>query len=80
MTCALAGTTRGISIAGQIPGSETDSESLRLLRPTLLSLAGYFNTSSVSQEAVQLLQVGFTPHDHPHMMQASYLEGTVSVS
>ena len=57
---ACAGATKGISIAGPIPGAEPDSESLRLLRPTLLSLAGYFNTSSVSQEAVQLL-VGITP-------------------
>ena len=53
-----AGVTKGISIAGPISGAEADAESLRLLRPTLLSLAGYFNTSSVAQEAVQLLQVG----------------------
>lgn len=53
-----AGTTRGVSLAGPISGSEAASESLRLLRPTLLSLAGYFNTTSVSQEAVQVLQVG----------------------
>ena len=51
------GTTKGVSISGTISGTDADSESLRLLRPTLLSLAGYFNTTAVSQEAVQLLQV-----------------------
>ena len=57
-----AGTNQGISLAGPISGTEAESESLRLLRPTLLSLAGYFNTSSVSEEAVQVLQVGSHTH------------------
>ena len=57
MTCLCEGTTKGVSITGTISGTDADSESLRLLRPTLLSLAGYFNTTAVSQEAVQLLQV-----------------------
>ncbi|KAL0050168.1 hypothetical protein WJX82_005668 [Trebouxia sp. C0006] len=51
-----AGTNKGVSITGTISGTDADSESLRLLRPTLLSLAGYFNMTAVSQEAVQLLQ------------------------
>ncbi len=51
------GTNKGVSISGTITGTDADSESLRLLRPTILSLAGYFNTTTVSQQAVQLLQV-----------------------
>ena len=52
-----AGSTIGISVSSTIPGTDADSESLRLLKPTLLSLAGYFNTSAVRQNAVTTLQV-----------------------
>ena len=56
LVCSAA-QTHGISISSPIPGTDANSESLRLLRPTLLSLAGYFNTTTVAQPAVQLLQV-----------------------
>ena len=52
-----AGSTKGISISSIITGTDAASESLRLLRPSLLSLAGYFNSSDVRQNAMSALQV-----------------------
>lgn len=52
-----AGSTKGISISSIITGTDAASESLRLLRPSLLSLAGYFNSSDVRQNALSALQV-----------------------